>query len=108
MSFAPVPSQSPAVSPTAPAVVPWPLPDEVSAAPCRRPEFLLFSPPSIGEEGIGEITAALRSGWITTGPRTRRFEQEFAELLGSPGTLALNSCTAGLHVALASLGLGAG
>jgi dTDP-4-amino-4,6-dideoxygalactose transaminase len=108
MSFAPVPNQSPAVSPAAPPVFARPLHDEVLAAPYRRPEFLLFSPPSIGEEEIGEITAALRSGWITTGPRTRRFEQEFAELLGSPGTLALNSCTAGLHVALESLGLGPG
>jgi dTDP-4-amino-4,6-dideoxygalactose transaminase len=108
MSFAPVPRESPAVFPAVPAVFARTLPDEVLAAPYRRPEFLLFSPPSIGEEEICEITAALRSGWITTGPRTRRFEQEFAELLGSPGTLALNSCTAGLHVALASLGLGPG
>jgi dTDP-4-amino-4,6-dideoxygalactose transaminase len=108
MSLAPVPNHSPA---TASAALPAgfvPAVAEPEAPRGRRPEFLLFSPPSIGEEEIGEITAALRSGWITTGPRTRRFEQEFAAYLGAPGALALNSCTAGLHVALKTLGIGRG
>jgi dTDP-4-amino-4,6-dideoxygalactose transaminase len=73
-----------------------------------RATFLPFSPPDVGEEEIAEIVDTLRSGWITTGPKTRRFETEFAGAIGSPGALALNSCTAGLHVALATLGIGEG
>jgi dTDP-4-amino-4,6-dideoxygalactose transaminase len=74
----------------------------------RRTEFLPFSPPLIGEEEIAEVVDALRSGWITTGPRTRRFEAAFAEALGAPGALALSSCTAALHTALVTLGIGPG
>lgn len=73
-----------------------------------RSTFLPFSPPNIGEEEIAEVVETLRSDWITTGPKTRRFEQEFAEYLGAPGALALNSCTAGLHTALVALGIGPG
>ncbi|HET7603475.1 MAG TPA: DegT/DnrJ/EryC1/StrS aminotransferase family protein [Gemmatimonadales bacterium] len=82
--------------------------------PLDRPEraprdrFLTFAPPCIGEEEIAEVVDTLRSGWITTGPKTARFEQEFARYLGAPGALALNSCTAGLHVALVTLGIGPG
>ncbi len=65
----------------------------------RRSEFLPFAPPLIGEEEIGEVVEALRSGWITTGPRTKRFEADFARYLGASGALALNSCTAALHTA---------
>src|SRR5690606_23854069 len=50
----------------------------------------------------------LRSDWITTGPKTARFEADFAEFVGAPGALALNSCTAALHTALAVLGIGPG
>src|SRR5438105_7351614 len=74
----------------------------------RRTEFLPFSPPLIGDEEIGEVVEALRSGWITTGPRTKRFEADFASYLGAPGALALNSCTAALHTALITLGIGPG
>src|SRR5205807_931419 len=74
----------------------------------RRTQFLPFSPPLIGEEEIAEVVDALRSGWITTGPRTRRFETEFATYLAAPGALGLNSCTAGLHTALVTLGIGPG
>ena len=73
-----------------------------------RTEFLPFSPPSIGEEEIAEVVDTLRSNWITTGPKTKRFETEFAAALGAPGALALNSCTAGLHTALVTLGIGPG
>ena len=73
-----------------------------------RDTFLPFSLPCIGEEEIGEVVDTLRSGWITTGPKTRRFEAEFAAYLGAPGALALNSCTAGLHTALITLGIGPG
>jgi len=74
----------------------------------RRAEFLPFSPPTIGEEEIAEVVDTLRSQWITTGPKTKRFESEFAAAVGAPGALALNSCTAGLHTALATLGIGPG
>ncbi|HVH69042.1 MAG TPA: DegT/DnrJ/EryC1/StrS aminotransferase family protein [Gemmatimonadales bacterium] len=77
-------------------------------APAGRREFLPFSPPLIGEEEIAEVVDTLRSSWITTGPKVKRFEQEFAAYLGAPAALALNSCTAGLHTALVTLGIGPG
>lgn len=67
-----------------------------------------FSPPSIGEEEIEEVIDTLRSNWITTGPKTRLFEQEFSEYFNAPKSLALNSCTAALHVALAASNIGPG
>jgi len=81
-----------------------PLPDQLVA----RAEFLPFAPPLIGEEEIAEVVDTLRSGWITTGPKTKRFEADFAGFLGAPAALALNSCTAALHTALATLGIGPG
>lgn len=76
--------------------------------PVSRTEFLQFALHSIGEEEIAEVVDTLRSQWITTGPKTKRFEQEFTKFVGAPGALALNSCTAALHAALASLGVGPG
>jgi len=73
-----------------------------------RPTFLPFSPPLIGEDEIAEVIDTLRSDWITTGPKVRRFEEEFAAFFGAPAALALNSCTAAMHVALAALGIGPG
>ena len=73
-----------------------------------RTEFLPFCPPSIGDDEIAEVVDTLRSSWITTGPKTRRFEAEFACLVRAPGALALNSCTAALHTALVTLGVGPG
>lgn len=74
----------------------------------RRAEFLPFSPPSITEAEIEAVADTLRSGWITTGPKTKQFEKDFAAYLGANEALALNSCTAGLHVALRTLDIGAG
>ena len=73
-----------------------------------RKEFLPFSPPLIGEEEIREVVDTLRSDWITTGPKTRKFEEDFARFVHAPGALALNSCTAGLHTALVTAGIGPG
>src|SRR5688500_19707383 len=73
-----------------------------------RAEYLLFSRPALGEEEIAEVVDTLRSNWITTGPKTKRFEADFAAYLGAPGALAVNSCTAALHTALATLGIGPG
>ena len=73
-----------------------------------RASFLPFSPPLIGEEEIAEVVDTLRSDWITTGPKVKRFEEDFARYLGAEAALALNSGTAAMHVALAALGIGPG
>ena len=72
--------------------------------------FLPFALPEIGEEEIAEVVDTLRSGWLTTGPKTKRFEDDFAAFLGQPGLhcMAVNSATAGLHLALEALGIGPG
>jgi dTDP-4-amino-4,6-dideoxygalactose transaminase len=64
--------------------------------------------PWIGEEEEQEMLETLRSGWLTTGERTKNFEREFAEVIGCKHAIGLNSCTAGLHLALAAVGIGAG
>jgi dTDP-4-amino-4,6-dideoxygalactose transaminase len=72
------------------------------------PEFIAFAPPALGPEEIREVVDTLQSPWITTGPKTHRFEEEFRDFLGGPGALAVNSCTAALHTALVALGIGPG
>ncbi len=67
--------------------------------------FLPFALPCIGEEEINEVVDTLRSGWLTTGPKTKRFEEDFAKFIGIPYALAVNSCTAGLHLALEAIGI---
>jgi perosamine synthetase len=67
-----------------------------------------FSRPHLKEQEIEEVVAALRSGWLTSGARVRKFEQEFAAAVGAPQAVALNSCTAALHLAIEALGLKAG
>ena len=70
--------------------------------------FIPFHRPSIGDEEIREVEATMRSGWLTTGPRTAQFEEEFAKYVNARFAIAVNSATAGLHVALAALGIGEG
>lgn len=71
--------------------------------------FLPFALPDIGEEEINEVLDSLRSGWLTTGPKAKRFEQEFAEFIGDGvEAIAINSATAGLHLALEAVGIGPG
>lgn len=74
------------------------------------PPFLPFARPDISEAEITAVTQALRSGWVTTGPKTRDFEQAFTDYLGGNGlqSIAVNSATAGLHLALEALGIGPG
>src|SRR5438132_13754565 len=67
-----------------------------------------FFRPSIGEAEIAEVVNCLRSGWLTTGPVTRRFEEQFAQAVGTRHAVALNSATAALHLAVEALGLRAG
>jgi perosamine synthetase len=69
---------------------------------CRK---IPFFRPSITEAEIAEVVGCLRSGWLTTGPLTRRFEEEFAQAVGARHAVALNSCTAALHLAVEALGL---
>ena len=81
-------------------------------APSALP-FLPFALPEIGDEEIAEVVDTLKSGWVTTGPKARRFEQDFAAFLGGPGgggieAIAVNSATAGLHLALEAIGIGPG
>ena len=79
--------------------------------------FLPFALPEIGEEEIAEVVDTLRSGWVTTGPKARRFEADFSAFLGDGKggqsgdglhSIAVNSATAGLHLALEALGIGPG
>lgn len=72
-------------------------------------DFIPFALPDLGEEEIQAVVATLRSGWMTTGPRTKEFEREFASFVGGDvHALAVNSGTAGLHLALEAIGIGPG
>lgn len=82
---------------------------EVIVTTNNEQKFLPFALPEIGEEEILEVIECLRSGWVTTGPKTRQFEQEFAAYMGDGGeAISVNSATAGLHLALEALGIGSG
>ncbi len=78
-----------------------------SPAPVRK-EFLIFGSPALEEAEIQEVVATLRSGWIGTGPRVGRFEEAFAAYIGARHALALNSCTAALHLSMIAAGVGPG
>jgi dTDP-4-amino-4,6-dideoxygalactose transaminase len=73
-----------------------------------RSAYLPFSPPLIGEEEISEVVDTLRSDWITTGPKVKRFENEFSAYIGSQAALATASATDAMLVGLAALGVGEG
>jgi dTDP-4-amino-4,6-dideoxygalactose transaminase/nucleoside-diphosphate-sugar epimerase len=73
-----------------------------------RYDFLPFNLPLIGEEEIEEVIDTLRSGWLTTGPKTKKLEQDFCEYVGTKNAVCVNSCTAALHLSLVSLGIGEG
>lgn len=70
-----------------------------------RHQFLPFALPDVGPGELAEIKEALDSGWITTGPKTHRFETEFASVVGATHAIAVNSCTAAMHLALEAIGL---
>jgi dTDP-4-amino-4,6-dideoxygalactose transaminase len=74
----------------------------------NKENFIPFALPCIGEEEIDAVVATMRSGWLTTGPKTQAFEQAFAEAVGAKHALAVNSATAGLHLAMEAAGIGAG
>jgi dTDP-4-amino-4,6-dideoxygalactose transaminase len=77
-------------------------------APSNHRPSVPFAKPSIGPDEISEVVATLESGWLSTGPRVAEFEQAFAEYVGVRHALAVNSCTAALHLSLIATGIGAG
>ncbi|MGQ9857855.1 MAG: DegT/DnrJ/EryC1/StrS family aminotransferase [Thermodesulfobacteriota bacterium] len=74
----------------------------------EKGDFIVFGSPAIGEEEIQEVVDSIRSGWLSTGPKVARFEELFRRYVGSPHAIALNSCTAGLHLLLLAAGVGPG
>lgn len=77
------------------------------AVETNKEDFIPFALPCIGEEEIEAVAATMRSGWLTTGPKTQAFEQVFAEAVGAKYAMAVNSATAGLHLAMEAAGIGA-
>ena len=67
--------------------------------------YIVFGSPYIGDEEIEEVTKTLKSGWLGSGPKVTQFEREFAEYVGAKHAVALNSCTAGLHLSMVCSGL---
>src|SRR5215469_3847797 len=80
---------------------------EQGVKPARK-DFLIFGSPLITEEEIAEVVATLRSGWIGTGPRVKQFEEMMKQYTGAKHAVAVNSCTAALHLSLLVLGVGPG
>lgn len=74
----------------------------------RRKDYLVFGEPMIGEEEIAEVIDTLRSGWLGTGPKVGRFEEMFRQYVGADYAMAVNSCTAALHLSMIVAGLGPG
>lgn len=74
----------------------------------KRTEFLPYALPLIGEEEIKEVVDTLKSNWLSKGPKTMEFEKRFAEYVGAKHAIAMNSCTAALHIALIANGIGEG
>ncbi len=73
-----------------------------------RETFLSYALPFIGEEEISEVVETLRSGWLSSGPKVKQFEQDFATYTGAAHAVAVSSCTAALHIALTAIGIGPG
>ena len=82
------------------------MPDSAPIRPKDR--FLVFGAPAIEDAEIEAVVATMRSGWLGTGPQTALFEQEIARYKHSPHAIALNSCTAALHLSLLASGIGPG
>jgi UDP-4-amino-4-deoxy-L-arabinose-oxoglutarate aminotransferase len=96
-------------SPILPAAAPHRhSPHNARTGPAMRETQLPFSRPSLGDEEIQEVVEVLRSGWLTSGPRVKRFEEDLAAYTGAGHAVAVSSCTAGLHLALLAHGIGPG
>lgn len=80
-----------------------------AAAPDTLQQYQIpFFRPTIGQEEIDSVVETLKSGWLTTGPKVRKFEQAFAQSVGAEFAIAVSSCTAALHLALEAVGVGPG
>jgi dTDP-4-amino-4,6-dideoxygalactose transaminase len=73
-----------------------------------REDYLIFGSPAIEEDEINDVVDSLRSGWVGTGPKVKRFEDAFRDYIGARYAVALNSCTAALHLSLLAIGVGSG
>ena len=78
---------------------------EISVQADGKPFDVPFMKPHLGLHEIAEVVDTLQSGWLTTGPKVKKFENRFAEAVGAPFAVAVNSCTAALHLAVEALGL---
>src|SRR6476646_6308853 len=84
-------------------------PLRASRAPVRsRDRFLVFGARQIEEAEIDEVVASMRSAWLGTGPKVARFEEDFRRYRRAPHSVAVNSCTAALHLSLLAAGVGPG
>src|SRR5690349_20442772 len=68
-------------------------------------DFIPFHTPDIGDDEISSVVETLRSGWLTTGPKVKTFEEDFSKYVGCSHAVAANSCTAALHLALDAIGV---
>jgi len=80
--------------------------EERSLGETKRATHLPFAQPDITQAEIDEVLQVLRSGWLTTGPKAKQFEQAFAQRVGTRHAVAVNSATAALHLALEAIGIG--
>ena len=74
----------------------------------EKDDFLIFGSPRLEEEDIAAVEAVMRSGWLGTGPKVAQFERDFADYREAKHAVALNSCTAALHLSLLAAGVGPG
>lgn len=79
-----------------------------SSNPSIRDNYLVFGAPTIGKAEIDEVVDSLQSGWLGTGPKVAQFEEKFRNYIGAQYAIALNSCTAGLHLSMLVAGVGPG
>ena len=70
-----------------------------------REDFLIFGSPRIEQDEIAEVVDSLESGWLSTGPKVEKFEEAFKRYIGCKYAVALNSCTAGLHLSMIAAGI---
>jgi dTDP-4-amino-4,6-dideoxygalactose transaminase len=84
------------------------VPSTVPSTPTDEKKFLPFALPDIDGRELAEMKQSLESGWVTTGPKTKQFEADFAAAVGASHAIAVNSCTAALHLALEAVGVTAG
>ncbi len=73
-----------------------------------RKDYLVFGAPQILDDEINEVVDSMKNGWLGTGPKVAKFEKQFTQYVGAKHAMAVNSCTAGLHLSMIVAGLGPG